>query len=653
MGMGRVLERKCAGVNQIGIVACRLAWGLSVSSVMKQPSLLIRWFAPILFALTLSGFAAAENPAPEENKAKTLDQKIDEWFGKATGPFVNAVFYPLATDIDVEKVSKMPENLTLAAPAGVDLWFYRADDKSEWQRVSVVKNKDGLYCEELGMAEKSSGEVKPFSGQWTPAKFKIFLVIFWLAAAGVILTIVFKFINIRAFGLAMRTVRGKYSLDSDPGSVTHFQALTAAVSGTVGLGNIAGVAIGIHSGGPGVAFWLFLSGFLGMSTKFAECTLGVKYRIFDTQKNVHGGPMYYLRLGLEERGMKSLGMVLAFFFAIFCVFASFGGGNVFQVNQVTTQLINITGGENSFFFENQWVFGLIMAFMTALVIIGGIKGIAKVTGKLVPLMCITYVVSCLLVLIVNASHIIPALQMIMTEAFQPRAAITGGLVAAFIWGMRRATFSNEAGIGSAPIAHAAAKTRRPASEGVVALLEPFLDTVVICTMTALVLCVTMNFEGGNSANYEINGHSYVLGTSGTGFKEGIAMTSAAFETVHTSFKYILFTCVFLFAFSTLITWSYYGLQAWQYLFGKKVITAWVYKVIFCLIIIVGSAASMANATDFSDASLFAMSVPNLIGVYLLLPIVRSELARFVSFAKRVDDGATVEEADAADRKHES
>lgn len=640
-------------MNQIGIVACRLAWGLPVSLGMKQASPLIRWFAPILFALTLSGLATAEDAAPKVNAPKTPDQKIDEWFGKATGPFVNAVFYPLAADIDVEKVSKMPENLTLAAPGGADLWFYRADEKSEWQRVSVVKNKDGLYCEELGMAEKASGTVKSFSGQWTPAKFKIFLVIFWLAAAGVILTVVFKFINIRAFGLAMRTVRGKYSLDSDPGSVTHFQALTAAVSGTVGLGNIAGVAIGIHSGGPGVAFWLFLSGFLGMSTKFAECTLGVKYRIFDTEGNVHGGPMYYLRRGLHERGMKSLGMVLALFFAVFCVFASFGGGNIFQVNQVTTQLINITGGENSFFFENQWVFGVIMALMTGLVIIGGIKGIAKVTDKLVPLMCIMYVVSCILVLIVNASHIFPALQMIISEAFNPRAAITGGLVAAFIWGMRRATFSNEAGIGSAPIAHAAAKTRRPASEGVVALLEPFLDTVVICSLTALVLCVTMNFEGANSANYEINGHSYVLGTSGTGFKEGIAMTSAAFETIHTSFKYVLFLCVFLFAFSTLITWSYYGLQAWQYLFGKKAITGWIYKVIFCLIIIVGSSASMANATDFSDASLFAMSIPNLIGVYLLLPIVRSELARFVSFTKRVDDGATVEEADAADRQHES
>jgi alanine or glycine:cation symporter, AGCS family len=480
--------------------------------------------------------------------------------------------------------------------------------------------------------------------------FEAFAVIFWLAAAGVILTIAFKFINIRAFGLALRTVRGKYSQPGDPGEVTHFQALSAAVSGTVGLGNIAGVAIGIQNGGPGVAFWLFLSGFIGMSTKFAECTLGVKYREFDAAGRVHGGAMYYLRKGFAERGLAPVGMVLAGFFAVMCVFASFGGGNVFQVNQVTSQLINITGGEQSFFFDKQWVFGTLMALMTALVIIGGIQGIAKVTDKLVPIMCITYVLSCLVVLLINAGEIVPALGRIITEAFQPRAAITGGLLSAFIWGMRRATFSNEAGIGSAPIAHAAAKTRRPASEGIVALLEPFLDTVVICTMTALVLCVTMQFNGA-SANFTIKDHAFVLGqVAGDGTKFGIQMTSLAFETVHSSFKYILFACVFLFAFSTLITWSYYGMQAWQYLFGKREATAWAYKVIFCLIIIVGSSASMGNATDFSDASLFGMSIPNLIGVYFLLPVVRNELARFVAFTKRVDAGVPIEEADRLEGK---
>lgn len=480
--------------------------------------------------------------------------------------------------------------------------------------------------------------------------FKAFAVIFWLAAAGVILTVAFKFINIRAFGLAMRTVRGKYSKADDPGEVTHFQALSAAVSGTVGLGNIAGVAIGIQNGGPGVAFWLFLSGFIGMSTKFAECTLGVKYREFDSAGRVHGGAMYYLRKGFAEKGWAPVGVILAFFFAVMCVFASFGGGNVFQVNQVTAQLISITGGKDSFFAENQWVFGTLMAVMTALVILGGIRGIAKVTDKLVPVMCATYVVSCIIVLIVNIDDVLPAISTIITEAFQPRAAITGGLLSAFIWGMRRATFSNEAGIGSAPIAHSAAKTRRPASEGVVALLEPFLDTVVICTMTALVLVVTMHFDAPGSAGFTIHEQAFTFGqVVGETNQFGIRMTSLAFETVHSGFKYVLFACVFLFAFSTLITWSYYGLQAWQYLFGKRELAAWLYKLIFCGIVIVGSAASMTNATDFSDASLFAMSIPNLLGVYFLLPVVRAELARFTAFAKRVDAGATIEEADAADR----
>ncbi|MBN8457636.1 MAG: alanine:cation symporter family protein [Verrucomicrobia bacterium] len=529
----------------------------------------------LLAAMMLSAplVSAAETAAAEPS----VDQRIDEWFGNVTAPFVNSVFYTV----------------------------------------------------------KING-------------YDVLLVVFWLAAAGIILTVAFKFINIRAFGLALRTVRGKYSQPSDPGEVTHFQALSAAVSGTVGLGNIAGVAIGIQSGGPGVAFWLFLSGFLGMSTKFAECTLGVKYREIDAAGKVHGGAMYYLRKGFAERGLKPVGMALAGFFAVMCVFASFGGGNVFQVNQVTAQLVNITGGKESFFYSNQWVFGLIMAFLTALVIIGGIKGIAKVTDKLVPIMCLTYVVSSILVLAVNANDILPALQLIISEAFHPRAAVTGGLLAAFIWGMRRATFSNEAGIGSAPIAHAAAKTRRPASEGVVALLEPFLDTVVICTMTALVLVVTMHFDGA-TGHFTIHGHPFDLGkVQGDSTKFGIEMTSLAFETVHGAFKYVLFACVFLFAFSTLVTWSYYGLQSWQYIFGRSFAAGWTYKLIFCLIIIAGSAASMGKATDFSDASLFAMSVPNLIGVYFLLPVVRNELNRFVAFTKRVDAGASIEEADAAE-----
>ena len=529
-----------------------------------------RSLAPILLLLLTQTWAAAAEPMAQ---AKSLDQKIDEWFGWATGWFVNGVF----TDIPI-----------------------------------------GGY----------------------PVK----AVVIWLALAGVVMTLFFKFINLRAFGLAIRTVRGHYSHTSDPGEISHFQALSAAVSGTVGLGNIAGVAIGIMIGGPGVAFWLFLSGFLGMATKFAECTLGLKYREIDAEGRVHGGAMYYLKKGFAERGLAPLGAFLAGLFAFFCIFASFGGGNVFQINQATAQLLNVTGGENSFFFGRQWVFGFLMAVITALVIIGGIRGIARVTARLVPAMCLIYCLSALLVLIVNAGHVPAAISMIVTEAFNPRAAVTGGILAAFVWGMRRATFSNEAGIGSAPIAHAAAKTRMPASEGVVALLEPFLDTVVVCTMTSLVLVTSMYFEG-DSGHFMINGKPFLLGdTSNASTSFGISMTSQAFQTVHDSFKYVLFVCVLLFAFSTLITWSYYGLQAWQYLFGKAKGTELTYKLIFCAVIVAGSAASMDKAIDFSDASLFAMSIPNLIGVYFLLPVIRRELNKFVDFTKRVDGGKSIAHA---------
>ncbi|GAA5482903.1 alanine/glycine:cation symporter family protein [Haloferula sargassicola] len=477
--------------------------------------------------------------------------------------------------------------------------------------------------------------------------YDVLWVVLWLAAAGLVFTLAFKFINIRAFPLALRTVRGKYSRDDDPGDVTHFQALTAAVSGTVGLGNIAGVAIGITMGGPGVAFWLFLSGFLGMATKFAECTLGVKYREMDPDGHIHGGGMQYLRKGFAERGLRPVGTVLAIFFAIFCVFASFGGGNVFQINQATAQLLNVTGGEESYFASRQWLFGVIVAVATALVIIGGIRSIARVTSKLVPLMCMVYVVSALIVLIANAANIPMAIREIVQEAFTPRASVVGGVLAAFIWGMRRATFSNEAGIGSAPIAHSAAKTRMPASEGVVALLEPFIDTVIVCTMTSLVLVTTMHFNG-DAGTFSVNHQTFELGkVEGDSNAFGIGITSLAFETVHGGFKYVLFACVLLFAFSTLITWSYYGLQAWRFLFGKFGKVPGVdlsYKLIFCLIIVAGASAKMSNAVDFSDASLFAMSIPNLIGVYFLMPVVARELGKFLEFTRKIDDGETVHEA---------
>lgn len=532
-------------------------------------SLVFRMALAAVLMLSAASLGAAEVAAP----AKTLDQKIDEFFGWATAPFVSTVF----ADVPINN-------------------------------------------------------------------YPVKVVVIWLALAGVVATLFFKFINIRGFGLALRTVRGHYSRSGDPGEINHFQALSAAVSGTVGLGNIAGVAIGIMIGGPGVAFWLFLSGFLGMATKFAECTLGVKYREFDAYGRIHGGAMYYLKKGFAERGLAPVGTFLAILFAVFCVFASFGGGNVFQVNQATSQLLNVTGGSGSFFAGKQWVFGVLLAVVTGLVIIGGIQGIARVTARLVPAMCLIYVLSAIIVLISNAGHVPAALSMIVTEAFTPRAAVTGGILAAFVWGMRRATFSNEAGIGSAPIAHAAVQTRMPASEGVVALLEPFVDTVIVCTMTSLVLVTSMYFKG-DTGEFTIHGQSFTLGdTSNTSTSFGISMTSLAFQTVHDSFKYVLFVCVLLFAFSTLITWSYYGLQAWQYLFGRNKTVALVYKIIFCLVIVAGSSASMDKVVDFSDASLFAMSIPNLIGVYFLFPVIRRELAKFVDFTKRVDGGKSIKQA---------
>ena len=325
-----------------------------------------------------------------------------------------------------------------------------------------------------------------------------------------------------------------------------------------------------------------------------------------------------------------------------------GVGNVFQINQATSQLVNVTGGEASFFADKQWLFGLIIAVITGAVIIGGISSIAKVTSKLVPAMVVVYAISAFIVLANNFTAIPGAISMIMSEAFTPRATVTGGALAALIWGMRRATFSNEAGIGSAPIAHSTVRTRKPASEGVVALLEPFIDTVVVCTLTSLILVTSMQFNADNTA-FTVGEKVFAFGVgdnNSTGF--GIEFTSAAFEAVHGGFQYILFLCVLLFAFSTLITWSYYGLQAWQYLFGKKKWVDITYKVIFCIVIVLGASASLSSAIDFSDASLFAMSVPNLIGVYLLIPIIRKELTEFQRFTKRVDEGATLDEAEKAE-----
>ncbi len=438
------------------------------------------------------------------------------------------------------------------------------------------------------------------------------VIVMWLITAGVLLTIYTRFTNIRRFGLALRIVRGDYDDPEDRGEVTHFQALSAALSGTVGLGNIAGVAVAIGLGGPGATLWMIIAGFFGMTSKFMECTLATKYRKIREDGVVSGGPMYYLKQGLAEKGMPRIGAALAVIFSIFCVCGSFGGGNMFQVNQAFQQVEGITGGANSFFHGQGWIFGLIMAGVVGLVIIGGIRSIARVTAKLVPIMCFIYVGAAIVILFEHASGIPAAFHAIVSGAFSPES-IGGGIVGVIIQGFRRATFSNEAGVGSAPIAHAAVKTNEPVTEGLVALLEPFIDTVVICTMTALVIVITNTYQQTDL--------------------DGVSMTSAAFGDVITWFPLVLSLAVVLFAFSTQITWSYYGLKAWTYLVGDTKSAELSYKLLFCTFTVIGASLNLDKVVDFSDAAVFAMSLPNLIGVYILAPVARRELDNFLARIK--------------------
>ena len=502
-----------------------------------------------------------------------LDAKIDGWFGDSTGWFVKAIFYGI------------PVMEGVAVP-------------------------------------------------W---------VLFPLVFGAIFFTLAFGFPNVRYFGTALNIVRGKYDSLEDGGSVTvsdqvstvdgdnpdtvrveghegevsHFQALTAALSGTVGLGNIAGVAIALSIGGPGATFWMIICGLLGMSTKFAECTLGVTFREIDSKGTVFGGPMYYLSKGLEEKGLGILGKILAILFAIMCIGGSFGGGNMVQANQAF-KLFSVQTGIGAGY---GWLFGLVMAILVGIVIIGGIKSIAKVTDKIVPLMVGIYVVAAISILVIKADLIPQAVSAIIDGAFNP-TAIAGGIVGVIVQGFKRAAFSNEAGIGSASIAHSAVKTKHPASEGLVALLEPFIDTVVVCTMTALVIVIS-NFDGSvMSYGVEVGDNT-----------KAVVATSGAFAATIPWFPWVMMVAVTLFAFSTMISWSYYGYQAWSYLFGRSKALEYVYKAIFCVFVVIGSAASLKNVLDFSDAMIFAMLVPNMIGLFFLFPRVKEELSKYMAAIK--------------------
>ena len=426
------------------------------------------------------------------------------------------------------------------------------------------------------------------------------IVVVWLILGATFFTLRFQFVNFRAFRHAIDCVRGRYSHPGEPGEISHFQALSAALSATVGLGNIAGVAVAIGVGGPGAVFWMVLAGLLGMSSKFAECTLGQKYRTIKSDGHVAGGAMHYLRDGLAELGFTRLGKVLSVIFAVMCIGGSLGGGNMFQSNQSFAQFASVAPAFSGA--GGQILFGAAMAILVGLVIIGGIKRIGEVAGVLVPVMCSLYMLTGLLILASHADQVGAALGTIVGEAFAPTAA-AGGLIGAIIQGFRRAAFSNEAGTGSASIAHSAATTDEPVREGLVALLEPFIDTIVVCTMTGLVIVVT--------GAYQQEGVS------------GITMTSWAFKSVFPWFEYVLALIAVLFAFSTMISWSYYGEQCWVMLFGER--STLVFKVIFVAFTWMGAVFQAQAVLDFGDLMILGMAFPNIIGVVMLSGKIKADL----------------------------
>ena len=511
-----------------------------------------------------------------------------------------------------------------------------------------------IFSQEKGLDQKIDEAFQPVSDFFSSVIFFQIMgtpfVLILLVVSAVFFTIYFGFPNIRHFGTAINVVRGKYDEvdhpvveeaygdstpggdsietirdESEEGEVSHFQALATAVSGTVGNGNIAGVALAIALGGPGATFWMIICGFLGMSTKFVECTLGVQYRDVGEDGTVYGGPMYYISKGLKEKGFQTLGKFAAALFAIFCIGGSFGGGNAAQSNQATIVIKEMFGWEST---AAGAIVGIVLAALVGIIIIGGIKRIASVTVKVVPFMAVMYVLACLYILGANFSLVDDAIALIVKEAFNPTAIGVGGVIGVLLVGFQRAAFSNEAGAGSASIAHSAVKTKYSASEGLVALLEPFIDTVLICTMTALVIII---FNFGGYFQYGGDGSGAVL-IDGVAY-EGAGITSKAFAQYIPYSDVFLTVAVVLFAVSTMISWSYYGLQSWKFLFGRGKAADLTYKILFLIFVVIGAAASMKSIWAFSDAMIFAMVFPNMVGLYFLFPVVKKQLRRYLDAIK--------------------
>jgi len=458
----------------------------------------------------------------------------------------------------------------------------------------------------------------PFPGTTFP------WIVAWLVVAATVFTLYFGFIQFRGFRHSILLVKGDYSDPNDAGEVSHFQALATALSGTVGLGNIAGVAVAVGIGGPGATFWMILAGLLGMASKFTECTLGVKYRNEYPDGKVSGGPMYYMTKGFAERGLP-MGKFLAVLFSVFCILGALGGGNMFQANQAHAQISNVVGDYPG------WITGIVFAGIVFAVIVGGLQSIAKVTEKVVPFMGVMYVLTALVIIFMNYDMIGWAFGQIFAGAFTG-LGVAGGMVGALIQGFKRAAFSNEAGVGSAAIAHSAVRTKEPITEGYVSLLEPFIDTVVVCTMTALVIIITGQLVSDPDTGL------YLLNEAGTAIQtqdgnSGVALTSAAFSSAFGWFQYVLAIAVILFAFSTMISWSYYGLKAWTFLFGEGAGKELAFKIIFCIFVVIGASASLGPVIDFSDAAIFAMAVVNIIALYFLVPVVKAELDSYLTRLK--------------------
>lgn len=480
--------------------------------------------------------------------------------------------------------------------------------------VNVVRAQEESSVTNLGFLDA----INNFVGEYIVAKYapilfyelpfiQLPLVLFIMVSGGIFFTFRYGFINIRLFKHSIDVIRGKYDNPDDEGEISHFQALTSALSATVGLGNIAGVAVAVQLGGPGSVFWLWVAAFFGMSMKFSSCTFAQFHREVDKDGTVLGGPMVYLSQGLANLNWPKLGKFLGIIFAIMTIGASFGGGNMFQSNQtyelLSSQFPALKGQTMAL------VVGITLAFLSGVVLLGGIKRIADVTSKLVPAMTVFYVLTCLTIIFSNYSEVPGLLSSIFIEAFKPDAIYAGGFIGVFIQGIKRASFSNEAGVGSAAIAHAAAKTDQPVREGTVAMIGPFIDTHLICTMTALTILIT-----GAHLDPALDG-------------KGAQITASAFGSLHEVMPYLLTIATVIFAYSTIISWSYYGEKAWHFLFGKN--TIMVYRVIYIFIVIAGPIISLGNVIDFSDLMLLSMAFPNIVGMMLMSGKVKRLTVEYV------------------------